>query len=495
MITHSGMPSIRQRLLIFLLPLLTALLLVAVFVNYRAALIFAHQTYDRRLTDTALMLASRIDSAAGEIPADILPRHLPTSGPDRDPDFYYYSITASQGQVIAGDRRLSGTAQSASNPSFADATLDYKPVRVASYQLATVHGPVLINVAGTDDSRTGPARFILGSTWLIGFIQLDFTLMFVWFGVHFGLTPLLTLRQELESRSARELKPLASSEVPSEVRPLVQGLNQLFAMLAEAARAQRQFVADTAHQLRTPLAGLLGQLEVMMQESAAEPLKERLTSLHREIARLAHSANQLLALARTDPAASLADRFESVDLRTLCERVMERTLDRSVASQHDLGADIEAAEITGNVRLLEDLLGNLVDNALHYSPSGSHITVRCGSGEAETYLEVEDDGPGIPASERARVRERFYRMPGTTGHGCGLGLAIVEEIARLHDADLTIDSGAQGVGTRIRVSFARATGTLAAAVPQSQHRNETRVMPIAPTGRLELRAASQTRGV
>ena len=494
MITNSGMPSIRQRLLIFLLPLLTALLLVAVFVNYRAALIFAHQTYDRRLTDTALTLASRIDSAAGEIPADILPRHLPTSGLDRDPDFYY-SITASQGQVISGDRRLSGTAHSAGNPSFADATLDHKPVRVASYQLATVHGPVVINVAGTDDSRTGPARFILGSTWLIGFIQLDFTLLFVWFGVHFGLKPLLTLRQELESRSARELKPLASAEVPSEVRPLAQGLNQLFAMLGEAARAQRQFVADTAHQLRTPLAGLLGQLEVMMQESAAEPLKERLTSLHQEIARLAHSANQLLALARTDPAASLADRFESVDLKTLCERVMERNLDRSVASQHDLGADIEAAEITGNVRLLEDLLGNLVDNALHYSPSGSHITVRCGSREAETYLEVEDDGPGIPASERARVRERFYRMPGTTGHGCGLGLAIVDEIARLHDADLTIDSGARGVGTRIRVSFARATGTLAAAMPQSQHRNETQVMTIAPTGGFELRPASQTRGV
>ena len=444
--------SIRQRLLIFLLPLLTALLLVAVFVNYRAALIFAHKTYDRRLTDTALTLASRIAAAGGEVPPDILPRHLPTVGMERDPDFSY-SIALSHGQVIAGDRRLSSAPRGAGNPAFADATLDQEPVRVASYQLATAKGPLIINVAGADDSRTGPAHFILGSTWLIGFIQLDFTLLLVWIGVHFGLKPLLTVRQEIESRSARELKPLALSAVPIEVRPLVEGLNLLFEMLGEAARAQRQFVADTAHQLRTPLAGLLGHLEVMMQESAAAPLKERLASLHEEIGRLAHSANQLLALARTDPAASLADRFETVDLKALAERILERNLDRSVASQHDLGADIQAAAAVGNVRLLEDLLANLVDNALHYTPAGGHITVRCGSRDGATFLEVEDDGPGIPEAERVRVRERFYRMPGSVGHGCGLGLAIVDEISRLHDANLTIDSGANGRGARISVSF------------------------------------------
>ena len=488
-----SMPSIRQRLLIFLLPLLTALMLVAVFVNYRAALIFAHKTYDRRLADAALTIASRIDASGGEIPADILPRHLPTAGVEPDPDFNY-SVASGRGQIIAGDRRLSSSPRGAGNPSFADMTLDHEPVRVASYQLTTVRGPLVINVAGADDSRTGPAHFILGSTWLIGFIQLDFTLLLVWIGVHFGLKPLSTVRQELESRSARELKPLALSRVPTEVRPLVQGLNQLFEMLGEAARAQRQFVADTAHQLRTPLTGLLGHLEVMMQEPAAAPLKERLASLHEEIVTLAHSANQLLALARTDPAASLVDRFASVDLKVLCERVLERNLDRSLASQHDLGADIELADVNGNARLLEDLLGNLVDNALHYTPSGSRITVRCGSNNGGAYLEVEDDGPGIPASERPRVRERFYRIPGTSGHGCGLGLAIVDEIVRLHNADLAIGAGAQGRGTRIRVSFARATATLAAAVP-SQHRNETQVTIFPVAGGLELKAASQTGGV
>ncbi len=450
--------SIRRRLLIFLLPPLTALLLVGVYVDYRAALIFAHKTYDQRLTDTALSLAARIDANRGVVPADVLPRQLPTSGVERDPDFFSFSILDPQGRLIAGDRELRGAPRTATNPSFVDATVAGKTVRVASYQLRTASGTMTVNVAGADDSRRGPARFVLGNTWLIGFIQLDITLLLVWIGVHLGLKPLLSLRQEIEARSARELRPLELAPVPAEVRPLVDGLNQLFVMLGEAARGQRQFVADTAHQLRTPLAGLLGHLEVMMQEPAAAPLHDRLASLHDGMSRLAHSANQLLALARTDPAASLADHFATVDVKALCERILERNLDRSVASQHDLGADIQPAAVAGNVRLLEDLLGNLVDNALHYTPPGGHITVRCGAHDGATFLEVEDDGPGIPEGERSRVRERFYRLPGSTGHGCGLGLAIVDEISRLHDANLTIDSGANHRGARIRVTF-RGTGS------------------------------------
>jgi two-component system sensor histidine kinase TctE len=225
-------------------------------------------------------------------------------------------------------------------------------------------------------------------------------------------------------------------------------------MLGEAARAQRQFVADTAHQLRTPITGLLGHLEVMMREAAAAPLHDRLAALHDGMTRLSHSANQLLALARADPSASLADRFERLDLKPLVERVLERNVDRSVACGLDLGAEIRAVHITGNPRLLEDLLGNLVDNALHYTPAGGHVTVRCGPSQSgKPYLEVEDDGPGIPEAERVRVRERFYRMPGSPGHGCGLGLAIVDEISRLHSADLSIDSGGNGSGTRIKVQF------------------------------------------
>jgi two-component system sensor histidine kinase TctE len=499
--TAASTSSIRRRLLIFLLPPLTALLLVGVFVDYRAALIFAHKTNDQRLTDTALALAARLAAAGGEVPVDVLPRRLPTSGVERGPDFSY-SIRGPQGELITGNPQLRSAPRTGGNPSFADATLAGNSIRVASYELGTAAGVLTVNVATPDDSHTGPAHFVLGSTWLMGFIQLDVTLLLVWIGVHFGLKPLLNVRREIEARSARELQPLQMSKVPAEVRPLVEALNLLFEMLGEAARGQRQFVADTAHQLRTPIAGLLGHLEVMMQEPAAAPLRDRLASLHDGMTRLAHSANQLLSLARTDPAASLADRFESVDLKSLSERVLERNLDRSLESQHDLGVDVQAAHVTGSVRLLEDLLGNLVDNALHYTPAGGHITIRCGtdsaaSSERKSYLEVEDDGPGIPATERVRVRERFYRLPGSTGHGCGLGLAIVDEISRLHEADLTIDAGADGRGTRIRVTFGgRRNVTKSEALPATDDRRTvTAIPPVAPARGVELRTASQLGGV
>lgn len=449
--------SIRRRLLVFLLPPLTALMLAGVFVDYRAAMIFARTTYDQRLADAALALAAQIDLSDGQVHARA-PRPEPTTGIERDARFYY-SVIDPAGHVVLGSGLLAAAPRGSSNPAFADRSLGGQPVRVATYRLPTAAGIATITVAGTDDSRTGPVHFILGSTWLIGFIQLDITLLLVWLGVHFGLRPLLKLREQIEARSARELRPLETATVPAEVRPLVDALNLLFEMLGESARAQRQFVADTAHQLRTPLAGLLGNLEVLMREHPEEPLHDRLTAMHEGMSRLAHSANQLLSLGRADPSASLTDEFVPVDLRALASRIVERHVDRSVQNGLDIGAEVSAAETPGSPRLLEDLLGNLVDNALNYTPAGGHITVRSGvfrsaAGSAQPFLEVEDDGPGIPESERTRVRERFYRLPGSPGPGCGLGLAIVDEIARLHGADLTIEAGAGGRGTRIRVLFA-----------------------------------------
>ena len=486
--------SIRRRLLIFLLPPLTALLLVGVFVDYRAALIFARKTYDQRLTDAALAVAVQIDADGDEVPAHVPLRRLPTAGGDRDPDFSY-SIVGPRGQPIAGNPQLHNAPRTANNPSFADATLAGKDVRVASYDLPTAAGTITVNVAGADDSRSSQAHFVLGSTWLIGFVQLDITLLLVWVGVHFGLKPLLNVQRDIEARSARELRPLQLANVPTEVRPLVEGLNMLFEMLSEAARAQRQFVADTAHQLRTPIAGLLGHLDVLRREPAAAALQDRLAPLHDGMSHLAHSANQLLALARAEPAMNLADRFESVDVKALIERVLERNIDRSLESQHDLGAEAQPARATGSVRLLEDLLGNLVDNALHYTPAGGHITVRSGLRDGKAYLEVEDDGPGIPPRERARVRERFYRLPGSTGHGCGLGLAIVDEISRLHGADLVIDAGANGRGTKITVSFCGSPRVVAtpshptrAGYVATQAGSDTQAD-------LELRTAPQSGGV
>jgi two-component system sensor histidine kinase TctE len=161
----------------------------------------------------------------------------------------------------------------------------------------------------------------------------------------------------------------------------------------------------------------------------------------------------LLALARADPSTSFPEQFDGVDLKALAGRIVEMNVDRALKAGLDLGMEATSVTIRGNVRLLEDLLGNLVDNALHYTPSGGHVTVRAGVRNGRPFLEVEDDGPGIAEDQRNKVRERFYRIPGTAGQGCGLGLAIVSEIAEAHGAQFLLESGARGTGTRAVALF------------------------------------------
>jgi len=316
--------SIRRRLLIFLLPSLAVLMLAGVYINYRAAMLFVREAYDRRLADSALALSTNIRVEGSSIRVDAAPHAQPIAGTEgadlAGPS--YYSIVGPGGRILAGNPQLPTTQPGSANPTYADVRLGTRDLRLVTYRLRTTAGTVTINVAEASDSRARPGRFILASTWLLDFIQVDITLLLVWVAVHLGLKPLLAVRRQIEARSARELRPLEVAAVPAEVRPLVDALNLLFEMLSEASRSQRQFVADTAHQLRTPIAGLLGHLELLMREPAAAPLQSRLAALHDELTRLAHSANQLLALARADPSANLADKFESIELKPLAERVL-----------------------------------------------------------------------------------------------------------------------------------------------------------------------------
>jgi two-component system sensor histidine kinase TctE len=450
-----GASSIRRRLLVFLLPPLALLMLASVFANYRAAMIFVRDAYDQRLGNAALALAARVAVVGDQIRVepvapDATALHVDSPGP------FYYCLLAPGARLLDGNPQLPVAPPGRTNPSFADGRLGTRALRIATYRLRTAAGLVTSTAAETEAARSAPGHFILASTWLVDFVQLDVILLIVWLGIHYGLKPLAAVRRQIEAQPARELRPLDLAAVPTEIRPLVDALNLLFDMLREAGRSQRQFVADTAHQLRTPIAGLMGHLELLMRDPAAAAVSERLGALHEGMSRLAHSANQLLALARADPSASLADKFDLLELRTLVERIVELNIDRAADKGLDLGAEAASARVAGSARLLEDLLGNLVDNALTYTPAGGRVTVRSGAVNGEPYLEVEDDGPGIPESERVRVRQRFYRMPGTAGQGCGLGLAIVDEISRLHGGTFTIDCGASGRGTRVRVQFPQA---------------------------------------
>jgi two-component system sensor histidine kinase TctE len=198
---------------------------------------------------------------------------------------------------------------------------------------------------------------------------------------------------------------------------------------------------------------LKAQLEVLSNEAHDAAQQARITLLQGSVDRLAHTANQLLALARAEPSAHRPSDFVPLSLPELISAVIDLMLDRALAHNIDLGAECLPATPLGVQWLLNELLVNLLDNALRHTPDGGQITLRCGTESGRAYLEVEDSGPGIPIEERARIRERFYRSPGSSGQGTGLGMAIVDEIVRSHGANLVIGDAHNGSGARIRVEF------------------------------------------
>ena len=189
-----------------------------------------------------------------------------------------------------------------------------------------------------------------------------------------------------------------------------------------------------------------------------QPIKDRLLTLQEGIRQLAHSANQLLTLARADPTANIAGKNQPVDLNAIVSEVAAKFFDRALQSNIDLGVEAQPVTVHADPSLLDDLLGNLVDNALKYTPQGGSVTVSAGRLNGKPFLAVEDTGPGIPEADRQRVRQRFYRLPNSPGHGSGLGLAIVDEIARLYGAAVSIGAAKQGTGTSVQVLFPDAGG-------------------------------------
>ena len=466
------MMTIRRRLLLLLLPALAILMLLGGLVDYWIALATTQNAYDQALASTAFAAAAYVTFDQGKAAFTPSPRTaaLLRAGSGVAGDSLLYAVTGPDGALIAGNPGLpagfalpipGATGSPDSRVVFRDVRVQGVPLRAVSVRVPTPQGAAMqgaatVTVAETRERRTRTQRVMLFGKLLVDFAELDITLLLIWIAVYFGLRPLAALRDEAETHSLRELRRFDESTVPGELRPVVVSFNRVLELLHDAAAAQQRFVADAAHQMRTPVAGLLAQLELLLREPRAAAVANELATLQQGIAHLAHSANQLLSLARAEPIAALPEDRQPIALKALVEQLVERHLDRADKASIDLGAETAPAQTLGDAWLLEDLLGNLIDNALKYTPRGGHVTVRSGLDGRKPYLEVEDDGPGIPEAERTRVRERFYRLPGSGGIGCGLGLAIVDEIARVHGATLSIGSGRNGRGARMRVSFAAA---------------------------------------
>ncbi len=406
---------------------------------------------DRRLKEAAIALMAHVAIKEGQVALDADPNRKP---PLPRPDLIRYALRDAQGRLLAGDPQLPVvTMSSETSQQFALTQIDRRSLRTLTTRFDTPAGVITITVADTSGTSEPEARLGFMSTLLWDFVQLDLTLVLVWVGIQLGLRPIRRLRDEIARRSPLDLRPIVESSVPREIAPLVITLNRLFGMLRTSVQSQQQFIANTAHQLRTPITGMQAQLGLLIAEPAAQPVRGRLLTLQEGVKQLAHSANQLLTLARADSSANLSAKNQAVDLQAIVGEVVARFFDRALQSNIDLGVDAHSVSVFADPSLLDDLLSNLVDNALKYTPAGGSVTVSAGRNNGRPYLAVEDTGSGIPEAERPRVRQRFYRMPNSPGHGSGLGLAIVDEIARLYDATLTLATGANGAGTRIAIQF------------------------------------------
>jgi len=443
--------SISRQLVIWLAVPLMLLSLCGALVHYFNSVAPGVISSDRRLKDAANALMARVLVTEGRVTLDESPGGrigLPAPGSVR------YALRDAEGRLLAGDAEIpvvplgSDTSQ-----VVAISQIDHKSLRTLTTRFDTRAGVVLITVADLRPANEPEARFGFMSTLLWDFVQLDVTLVLVWVGIQLGLRPVRRLRNDIAERSPTDLRPIVETSVPREIAPVVVTLNRLFTLLRTAVQSQQQFIADTAHQLRTPITGMQAQLDLLAAEPAAQPIKHRLSTLQEGIRQLAHSANQLLTLARADPAANLPAKNQSVGLHSIVAEVAAKFFDRALASNIDLGVEAAPAAILADPSLLDDLVSNLVDNALKYTPAGGSVTLSAGTAQGKPYLAVEDSGPGIPEADRQRVRQRYYRLPNSPGHGSGLGLAIVDKIARLYGASMTIESGAGGRGTRVMLQF------------------------------------------
>lgn len=456
-----GTSSIQRRLLALLVAPAILILLAGTVSDYMSSIVPVRDAYDQALADAAVAIAGHLQvHPAGHVSL-VLPSEAIAVLRTDAIDTVYFRVSGPDGSFIAGDRDLPQTRPGAANPAFRNSLYRGERIRLVSYRSATSAGAVTTTVAETVNKRERIRTQLLSTVLTTDLLELAAILVFVWIGVSLALKPLLDLRDQIARRSARELKPLSAAAVPIEVRKLVSELNRLFTTIADNDRAQRQFLESATHQLRTPLAGIQAQLELLIAEEAVSAKRHRLTLTLGATTRLSHTTQQLLALARSEHATSTYADFRPVDLVAVAESSVADQLTRAIAADIDLGAELQPASVQGIAWLLAEAVSNLVDNAITYTPAGGSITVRCGTAGTTVFLEIVDTGVGMSPEDRERSTQRFFRGQLSRGSGSGLGLAIVADVARLHNATLTISAGAAGVGTCVLLEFSSAPSSQA----------------------------------
>lgn len=443
--------SLRRKLLRMLLSGMLLMMVASAFIAYSIAFRSASRAYDRALLDTALGIAGQIHVSDNKL-ALVLPKEAEEILLTDNLDQIFFQVVDANGNSLGGNSTLPmpQTPISPNSWKFYNAEINGAAVRVAAFSTERAHLPLTVLSAETRVKRTALVREILIGMLLPEMVLVGVTLVLVWFGIRTGLQPLEDLRQQLSQRSQNDLQPLAAEDMAYEVKPLIRELNHLLGQLDESVQAQRNFVSNAAHQLRTPIAALHAQIEAMLGEPEG-PQRAQVSQVLTALQRLAHLIHQLLALARAEPKDESSR--QAVELTMVVRNVADTLLAHALDKNIDLGFDLAPATARGSALLLQEAATNLADNAIRYTPAGGSVTVGCGQNAEYAFLCVEDSGPGIPEALRERVFERFYRLPGTQGNGCGLGLAIVRQIARQHGAEVVIEHSETLGGARIELRF------------------------------------------
>ncbi|MFT0171715.1 sensor histidine kinase N-terminal domain-containing protein [Paraburkholderia mimosarum] len=443
--------SLRARLLLWLLVPLAAFVVVTSGVSYDAARQTADLLQDHALLDSARTIIEDVGWVDGALNATIPPAALELfESPWQD--HVFYKVLAGNGRLLGGAPDLPPpSASSAVQPVFYDSAYAGQPIRAVAYERLLYDSGraerVTVIVGKTIASRQAMIDGLWRPQLLRQWLMLGLVVLLVPLGLTLELRPLMKLKDDVADREPAQLEPIRPDHLPSELRPIVDAINQCIARLKVHAAMQRQFIADAAHQLRTPLALLTTQTQFASQCDAHDPaLFDALKGVRRTSQKMAELTNQLLLLAQAESMATSSRAQTRVDLTEVVASVLEEMVHAAERRDIDLGADLaECVPVAGNKGLLASLVANLIDNAIRYTQNGGRVTAICRCEEGEAMLQVVDNGPGIPAEARAHVFERFYRVAADT-EGTGLGLAIVHQVARSHGGSVNVAAGAERVG-------------------------------------------------
>lgn len=449
--------SLRLRLLAWaLVPgiLLSAAMLYEAYVSARET---ADTLHDRFIVGLAVGISEQVVARGGDlVPEDAMA--MMTAGTE---DEVFYKVIGPDNAFVSGYDDLPPIPQDrtleSGIPLFYDSDYRGEPVRVVvlSFLIAEqdINGWVTVQVSQT---RYGRQQVIQESVIGAGVrlvLVICVAVIFAWVGITQGLAPLRRLQEAIRRRSYQDLRPI-THPMPQEIREVVAAINQLLERLKESIAANEQFIANASHQLRTPLAALQAQAELALREAENADSRDTLEKILGATRHSSRLANQLLSLARAQPESGSQPRQEPVDVARLAANATAEWVQKALAKNIDLGFEgpTEGRRILGNPTLLGEMVANLIDNGIRYCPQEARVTVRTGISDnpGDMVLEVEDDGPGIPQEQREAVFDRFVRLAEHNEGGCGLGLAIVREIARRHGGEVALHAARSG-GTLVRV--------------------------------------------